>query len=495
MKDSDQDQATDAMDSNIALVIPPPFFTKMPHIGVAYLSRFLALKGFNVNVYDLSVKLYNLASSEVRKFWGIDCCNSLFISEIAENIIVNFDREINQFIEELLSSRARIIGFSVNMTSLYIANRMAKIIKKKDPKRLIIFGGAGAFFKHPRELVYPSFADIYVIGEGEATLLNIVESYYNHKKIKNGPGILLGKDLTVHQPQPSPDTLNLDSIPFPTFKGFNLGDYNSGDNYKPLPLLLSRGCIRRCVYCIDCIMWPKYRFRSPEHIINEIKYHVFNNNTKAFEFNDLTCNGNLQQLSRLCELIIESKLKFDWVSYAIIRQDMDFELLSKMKQAGCHTLIYGVENGSDRILNKMGKGYTAKEASEVIRITHQAGIHTNINIIVGFPGETEEDFNQTVEFIRQNKDYIDEITNVSGFSLFPASEIGTNKEKYGVSLEEGKDPMLFCDANGLDREARYARVSRLLEIVNSLNLAKSIVNKPTLNPEVIKAMSDNEKNQ
>ncbi len=206
MKDSDQDQATDAMDSNIALVIPPPFFTKMPHIGVAYLSRFLALKGFNVNVYDLSVKLYNLASSEVRKFWGIDCCNSLFISEIAENIIVNFDREINQFIEELLSSRARIIGFSVNMTSLYIANRMAKIIKKKDPKRLIIFGGAGAFFKHPRELVYPSFADIYVIGEGEATLLNIVESYYNHKKIKNGPGILLGKDLTVHQPQPSPDT-------------------------------------------------------------------------------------------------------------------------------------------------------------------------------------------------------------------------------------------------------------------------------------------------
>src|SRR3989338_2634757 len=312
MRDSDREQAREAAHSAVALVIPPPFFTKMPHIGVAYLSRFLAFKGFNVDVYDLSVKLHNLASAELKKFWGIDCSNSFFISEIADNILANFDKEIGQFIEDLLSGPAMLIGFSVNMSSLYIANRMAKIIKDRDSKRLILFGGAGVFFKHPRELIQPSFADIYVIGEGEAALLNIVESYSNHKEIKNAPGIFLAKYLTAFQPLPSPDIVNLDCIPFPTFKGFDLGEYNYGDSYKPLPLLLSRGCIRRCTYCIDCIMWSKYRFRSPEQIMNEIKYHVFNNNTKAFEFNDLTCNGNLQQLSRLCELIIESRLKFDW---------------------------------------------------------------------------------------------------------------------------------------------------------------------------------------
>jgi radical SAM superfamily enzyme YgiQ (UPF0313 family) len=432
----------------------------------------------------LSIKLYNQASPELKKFWNIDCINSFFVSEIAEKIFTNFEEEIDEFIDDILATETRVIGFSVNITSIYLASRMAKIIKARDPRRLIIFGGPGTYFKHPRELIQPASADIYVIGEGEGALLNILKAYYSSKKIDKSDGILLGKDLGRYQPLPAPVIENLDNLPFPTFSGFDLKEYNQSEDYKPLPLLLSRGCIRRCSYCIDCIMWPKYRFRSPGHIMKEIDYHVVRNHAKAFEFIDLICNGNLAQLSQLCDLIIASGLKFDWVSYAVIRKDMDFELLSKMKKAGCHTLIYGVENGSDRILQRMGKNYTAAEASQVIRDTHEAGICTNINTIVGFPGETEEDFQQTVEFIQKNKDTIDEITNISSFTLFPEAEVGRNKEKFGVHWQEGTDPMLFYDANGLDRQARNQRVARLVEIVNGLNLTKSIVNRPILNPEV-----------
>jgi len=480
--------------ADISLVIPPPFFIKMPHTGIAYLSSFLKSKGFRVSVYDLSLKLHNSAKDELRRLWHVDCCNTLFQSEIADLIFRNFEKKINKFIEELLATDTRVIGFSVNQISIYLANRMAKIIKEKDSKRIIIFGGAGTFFKHPRELIRPSFVDIYVIGEGELTLLNILGAYFNQRKIRNGPGILLGKNIGRYQPSLPPIIQNLDEIPFPTFSEFDLKEYNLGFDYKPLPLLLSRGCIKRCTYCIDYIMWPTYRFRTPGHIMDEIKYHVQNNNIKAFEMIDLTCNGNLRQLSELCELIINSRLKFDWVSYAIIRKEMDLTLLSKMKQAGCHTLIYGVENGSDRILKLMLKGYAAKEASEVIQNTHRAGICTNINIIVGFPGETEEDFNQTIEFIRQNKDYIDEVTNVSGCTLFPQADLGRNKEKYGISWQEDTDPMLFYDSNGLNREGRNKRVERLVEIINNLGLSKAMVNKPSLNPEV-KAILDSEKNK
>jgi radical SAM superfamily enzyme YgiQ (UPF0313 family) len=404
----------------------------------------------------------------------------------------NFEAEINRFVDEFLITGTRVIGFSVNLISIYLANHIAKKIKQKDPRRLIIFGGQGTFTSHPRDEIKPSFADIYVIGEGEVNLFKILDTYYSQGRLYDAPGILLTKNLGSRQVAVSPEARNLDELPHPTFSDFNLDEYNQGDDYKPLPLLLSRGCIRRCSYCIDYLMWPHYRFRSPSHIMREIRYHVENNNAKAFEMIDLACNGNLRQLSELCSLIIESGLKFDWVSYAVVRKDMDYTLLSKMKQAGCHTLIYGVESGSDRVLKLMRKGYSAQEASEVIRLTHKAGIRTNMNIIVGFPGETEDDFNQTIKFIHENKEYINEVTNVSGCTLFPASDIGLNKEQYGVHWQEGTDPMLFCDANGLNRKRRNERVAVLVEILNNLFLSKSIVNKPTLNP-IVKAILNNEK--
>ncbi|MDD5196711.1 MAG: radical SAM protein [Candidatus Omnitrophota bacterium] len=471
-------------DADILLVITPPVFTMMPHIGVAYLSSFLRHRGFRVDVYDLSLRLFNKARQGLKRFWGVDCVNSFFQEQIAENISKNFTRELDGFVEDLLSTRTKAIGFSVNLISIYLANKIAEKIKRRDPGRLIIFGGPGTFFKHPRDLVIPTFADIYVIGEGENTLLSILRAYYNNAKITSSPGILLAKDLGKIKPLLPEAIQDLNQIPFPDFSGFRLREYNQGFDYKPLPLLLSRGCIRRCTYCIDHIMWPKYRFRAPSQIMEEINYHMLKNNTRAFEFIDLICNGNLEQLSGISDLIIESKLKFEWVSYAIIRKDMEFSLFSKLNQAGCHTLIYGVESGSDRILKKMGKAYTAQEASEVIRNTHQSGICTNINIIVGFPGETEEDFNQTIDFVLKNKDYIDEITNISGFTLFPAAEVGVNKDNYGVYWQEGTDPMLFTDSNGLDRQARNKRVAKLVGIVNDLKLNRAIVNKPVLNPKV-----------
>ncbi|MBP7836006.1 MAG: radical SAM protein [Candidatus Omnitrophica bacterium] len=471
-------------DADILLVVTAPFFTKMPHIGVAYLSSFLRQQGFQAEVYDLSLKLFNNSPQDLKRFWRVDCVNSFFQEQIAENIFRNFSSEIDEFVKEVLATKTRVIGFSVNLVSIYVANKIAERIKRKDPQRLIIFGGPGTYFKHPRELVMPSFADIYVIGEGEATLLNILRSYYSRSAITTSPGILLAKDLGKVQPVPSEGIRDLNQVPFPDFSGFRLGEYSQDSDYKPLPLLLSRGCIRRCTYCIDHIMWPRYRFRSPAHIMEEISYHMLKNNAKAFEFIDLICNGSLEQLSGIADLIIASGLKFNWVSYAIIRKDMPPSLFTKLKQAGCHTLIYGVESGSDRILGKMGKAFTSREAAEVIRNSHQSGICTSINIIVGFPGETEEDFNQTVDFVLENKDHINEITNISGFTLFPAADVGVHKEKYGITWNENTDPMLFTDANGLDREARNRRVAKMVEIVSNLKLSQAIVNKPVLNPQV-----------
>jgi len=479
-------------DEDMLLVIPPPFFTKMPSIGVAYLATYLKHKGFKVSVFDMSLRIYNNAPAPTKRFWAMDCTNDFFVKEISDKLLHNFKQEIDDFVDAFLSTNTKIIGFSVNLISIFLSNEIARLIKARDPSRFIIFGGPATFFKHPRELIDPGFVDLFVIGEGEAVTPLILQRALKNKHIKNGAGILLGRDFRRVNGIPAVPLSDIRQIPFPTFSEFELAEYNQGNDYKPLPLLTSRGCIRKCSYCIDHIMWPKFRFRDPEYIFKEIEYHMLNNNTKAFEFNDLTCNGNLKQLSAICDLIIASGYKFDWVSYAIVRREMDSDLLLRMKKAGCHTLIFGIESASERILKLMGKNFTAKDAAELIRRAHEAGICTNMNIIVGFPGETEEDFNLTAEFIESNRANIDEITNVSGCTLFPDAELGRKKEKFGIYSRKDQDPMLFVDANGVDLECRNKRVEKMLKIVNELNITKAIINKPTLNPEV-KAALENEK--
>lgn len=470
---------------DILLVVPPPFFTAMPHIGVAYLSQYLEHHRISAGVHDLSVKLFNKCGEEMKKFWQIECNNRYFVSEIAENILKGCRPEIEQFVDDFLFTRTKVIGFSVNVTSLYVANQIAKKIKERAPEKLIIFGGAGTYFRHPRELVRPAYADIYVAGEGESSLLSIVRDFHEGKTIANGPGIFWTKDLGQSQPVPAAEIPDLDDIPFPTFKGFDLQDYNPGSGPRTLPLLLSRGCVRRCSYCIDFILWPKYRFRSPEHILSEIKYHLSNNKTGTFHFNDLSCNGNLEQLSKFCDLAIQDGCRFDWESYALVRKDMTPGLFLKMKQAGCHTLVFGVESASDRILKLMHKNYTAQDAAQALRLSHDAGIHTNMNIIVGFPGEKEEDFQATLKFLEANRDHIDLVSNVNGFSVLPDTDIDLNREKYGVFFDGSAEPMLFSDANGLDREGRFRRVARVMETVEKLGLRKGFVSKPALNPDVL----------
>ena len=469
---------------DVALIITPPVFTRMPMVGLAYLATYLKQQGCSVALLDLSVLLFNQGSDELRKLWSPECTNACFVTEIAEKIYSAYDAQLRVFVDQVVASDVRVVAFSVNQVSIFLANRLAEDIKRRDRNRTIVFGGPGTYFKHPRELTTPGFVDYYVIGEGEEVLLSLVRRLKKGVPVGRERGLLLRKDFGVVMPEPAPLVEDLNRLPFPTYEEFDLAAYNDGSDYKPLPLLLSRGCIKKCSYCIDHIMWPKYRVRSARHAFNEIEYHCRVNKTKAFELNDLLCNGNLRELEALCDLIIAAGLKFDWVSYGVIRADMTPRLCVKMKQAGCHTIIYGMEHSSLRILKGMNKGYTSAEAEKVIRMTHAAGICTNVNVIVAFPGETMADLDEVAVFLKRNRDHISEVTNISGFTLFPASTIGQHQWRYGISLKENTDPMLFKDANGLDRQGRMDRVAYFSKIVDDLGLRQNIINRPKLNPEV-----------
>ena len=471
-------------DADILLVIPPPFFFTMPHLGIGYLAATAKAKGFKVGVADLSIALFRKASPEIQALWQIDCLNNHFFGDIASKILSIFKPEIDAFADEFLATDIRSIGFSVNVISIAIANEIARSIKERDPSRLVIFGGPAVFFKRHRILITPSWADVYCIGEAERTLTSILEKRAKNERFISAAGLIVRDDLAKIDYFLPDYVKDLDTLPFPTYEEFDLSLYNPESIHRPLPLLFSRGCIRHCTYCVDCMMWPQYRYRSAKNVIDEIAYHMEHHPVRSFEVLDLACNGNLRNLEEICDGIIGSGLDFKWVSYALIRDDMTSGLFSKMKKAGCHTLIYGVENGADKVLKLMGKPYTAEQARSVICRTHDAGIRTNVNIIVGFPGETEDDFRQTLDFVGSNREYIDEVTNVSACSLFPDSALGRYREQYGVVWQEGMDPMIFRDSNGLDRAGRHDRVVRLAQKVAEFGIANPILNKPALNPEV-----------
>ncbi|MCK4993858.1 MAG: B12-binding domain-containing radical SAM protein [Candidatus Omnitrophica bacterium] len=463
----------------IALINCPPWGVVMPPLGIAYISAYLKSKGKEIDILDLNLDLYRKANAEQRLFWDLDTINKIPPVEIAKRLYEHFNKEIDLFIDQL--SRFSIVGFSANnLISTTFAGIVSGLIKLKYPEKIIVLGGPGCFHSWDRNSVPKDAVDFFVIGEGEEVFEQFIDyfSYTENPSIRELkiPGLLHNNAVRKQKFYPAVFVKDLDSIPSPDFKKFDLTQYNYGQKYRPLPMLMSRGCINRCSYCIDWYMCSNFRVRKPENIMSEIEHHTKVYGITHVEFNDLLCNGNLVHLEKFCDLLISSDCDIRWISYAAIRKNMSDELLKKIKKSGCNSLCYGIESGSDEILKRMNKHYTSADASDLIRRTYVEGIEVRMNIIVGFPGETESDFEQTLDFVRQNKKYITQVTNVSSFVLMPGSDLAIYPQRFGIKYLDITDPGSWTDALGLSQDIRNARVSRTCELLETLKIRNLIVN-------------------
>ena len=478
---------------DILLVTTPPWQAKMVPLGVAYLSQFLQSKEVKVRPVDLNVKFYNNASEDKRYFWEIATINSYTPGNLAEMFIKAYKKELDSFVDEVISMDVRVIGFSTTIASTGIAIYLAHQIKQRDPSRITILGGPGCYWNtyilDPEKIV-----DMFVIGEGELPLLEVVNRARENNSLSDFmgiPGTVICMNKEYKSFLPSQPIVKIDSIPFPEFSGFNLQDYNKGNPYKPIPILVSRGCINKCSFCVDHKMNFPFRIRKPFNVVEEIKFHASRYGVRDFEFNDLLCNGNVKHLEEICDLIIENKLNIRWTSYAAIREGMSPELCKKIHESGCRYICYGMESASDVVLKKMNKRYTSDLAEKVIRNTHNAGIGTGINIIIGHPGESEKEFRKTCAFVERNKDFIDQVTNVSTCFIMLNTELINNLDKFGVyfrrSFRErwgqflGKKPGFpnyreFCVRPGNTPKARVRWFRRFLRILYKNKITYVILN-------------------
>lgn len=209
-------------------------------------------------------------------------------------------------------------------------------------------------------------------------------------------------------------------------------------------------------------------------MINEIMYHIKNNDASVFSLKDLACNGDMGRLGLLCDGISELGQDIFWSSQAIPRKEMTYEALSRLKESGCSALIYGVESFSDSVLKRMRKMFTGDIAERVIRDTHKAGIKPIINIIVGFPGETEEEFEVTCEAIIRNKEYIAQISAVSVCLINNDSELWLNYQDYGLVFPADSMRMAKtweCASEGSTYEMRKERAEKVISIIERAGLS------------------------
>jgi radical SAM superfamily enzyme YgiQ (UPF0313 family) len=451
---------------DLLLVACPPWDISSPPLNLAFLTGFMNGHGIASGAWDVNIQLHQeLADTDLARLWNH---NDLTFSD-PQTTKIFFDLApglLDAIAEQVIDSEAKYIGCSIHSRNFAFAERLAAKVREMDPSRVFIYGGPHTTFLNVTDDLKHLHADAYVLGEGEDTMLEALRMHRETGKFEPIPGLAVPIDegLGLKPFTPRAPNSKLSEMPFSDFDDFDIDAYEGTEGIPTLPFLFSRACVRRCAFCSEYLMFSQFRVRTPEHAVAEIERLVKRYQVTQFRFNDLLCNGDLDVLSRFCDLLIEKDLGIEWRSNAIIHSGMSLKLFMKMSDAGCRSLIFGLESGSDRVLEQMDKRYTASEAQQTIRRCAEAGINVVVHIIVGFPGEGEAEFVETLKFILRNAGSIYKVSNLSPLFFPIGTEVEREAERFGIVHGEGFDSWYTKDGVGpVERAARLHRVWSILE--------------------------------
>ncbi|MFH1801016.1 MAG: radical SAM protein [Candidatus Omnitrophota bacterium] len=454
----------------ILLVQSPPWGSYAPPLGIAYLVTFLKSRGFAAEIYDLNMDIFLHSPGEIREKWDTQD----FEFWASGKAVDSLQDRMEPLVDKIISFNAGIIGFSATFASVPFLNRLLSILRKKanDHNLVIVIGGGGASYREVRSKFEKNLIDYFVVGEGEGPLLCLL------KGMQGGHVVLTDSNCVVWKDSPDdpavclkairPESIEINEIPFPTFEEFDLKAYTQEDL---IPLISSRGCIRRCTFCRDSPLKKPYRVRDPESVAQEMRYHVQRYNRKRFEFCDLLINGDLGFLDKFCTRLIDMDLGVAWGGQATVRKDMGSTLIKKMKKAGCGGLTFGMESFSDHVLKLMAKGSTVKDSKDMLVKVKEAGMRVEINLMVGFPGETEEDVAETIDFIRQNSALIDKINSLNICTLEPGMHLFDHLEEYNIDRSVVRDLYAWFTKDMSNTiQVRTQRHKKMASVFSELNL-------------------------
>jgi radical SAM superfamily enzyme YgiQ (UPF0313 family) len=399
-------------------VVSMPYVENLgPTPGIYYIKSAAESKGFVSVAKDLNVwfKKQNLDLSKIINYFMQH--NIERMDEFCEEHIQTkelMEKYIDENHETFRNSSH--IGISIfSVYEIFSAVIFAKLIRENFPAAMIVVGGNGTEDTAPgakdvgNYFLSNDLADFVVYGEGEESIQYI----------------LLGKDHpNVNSKEHKVQISDLNSIAYPNYDDF----FDDFPEYKEtfclLSIIGSRGCVRECTFCNVPTIWPNYKFRSGSNIASEMIYHNKKHNVSFFDFGDSLINGSMKAFRDLCNVMAEyhedeSNKRISWSGQFICRsqKQMPFEDFVLMKKGGCHSVSIGIESGSQKVRDDIRKGFTEEDMHHTFESLLENGIGLKLMFIVGYPTETDEDFQQSLDLVTRYAKWKDNMAVKVGKTL------------------------------------------------------------------------------
>ncbi|MFC2040825.1 B12-binding domain-containing radical SAM protein [Chloroflexota bacterium] len=423
----------------ILLDLPQRYMPMMPN-GLGYVYNALKAAGVECQVVDCNIIFYHRYHSH-RILKGIeetiDPWDNTSTGEWDKpDTIEHFKPWIDEIINGLAEAQPRIIGVSSSGSNRIVAREVIKGIRRTCPNSMVLVGGYDCM----RHWLAPHLVtdyDYMLIGEADLSVAPLVKALLNGERPKDLPGILSEDDSPNRAWRGGPMVCDLDSIDFPRYEWTDISLYRDYRGNYLIPIVTTRGCHwGRCRFCSEGFI--EWRERSPSKIADEIEWFA-GQGYRNFHINDSDMNNNPATLLKTCEQIIRRDLNISFIGQARVRKENGPELFKHLRQAGCVHLRWGIDGWTDHVLRLQNKGYTMAMAEASLRYCHEAGIRTTANMVIGIPGETEQDIEESVKNILRLKSYIDCMENINILLLNAGSEYYNNPEKYGIHFYSNKE--------------------------------------------------------
>ena len=384
-------------------LISPPYIsavksaigTTSPPLGLAYLASVLR-KNHEVKIIDSNILDYTL--EDVK-------------------------RELKNFYPD-------VVGITSVTPSIPNAYAVAKTAKEIREDCTVIVGGPHVTFLPKQTLRECPFIDVVVKGEGEKTAEELMEAIEGKQPLKNVKGITFRKGNGIIDTEPRHFIKNIDEIPFPSRDLLPMHLYQA-NGIKYTTMLTSRGCPFRCSFCSSSRLFGGFwRGRSPENVLEEIRIIYEDYGTRNVEFMDDTFTLDQKRAEKICDGIIREGWDISWGASSRV-DTLSRKLVEKMKKAGCWILFLGIESGSQKILDSIGKRITLQQVRKAVKIVKEFGIQVLGSFIIGFLRDTVETINKTIKFAKSlNLDYAE----FSILTPYPGTPIYDYASKNGLLL-------------------------------------------------------------
>jgi hypothetical protein len=407
--------------THIALILMPKWAVFFAPYNIARLAAVARAAGYRTSVFDWNVDTWHKLKKVLPEdpYEGHGSRDYLWLDDMYETRLQSHVEPIlEEYLTKIIELKPDVVGFSLYYTNVFPTLWLAKKIRQHLPDTKIIAGGSHIQWNPDP---FPEF-DHVVKGEGEELLLQMLDDIEN------------GVPLTEYQYNADKTKrINLDQLPFPDYSDLDVNAYMIPN---AISSELSRGCVAKCTFCQETHYW-KYRSRQAPFILEEVEHQYRTYGTNVFWFIDSLVNGNINELRAFALGVVERGLKIKWEGYARCDERMDLEYYQDLKASGCMALNYGIESGSQRVLDAMRKNVTIAEVEKNLRDGASVGIEAQTNWMLCYLNEETVDFAKTMTLAWRIQNY--RLTSMArGTMNIGPGRIDDDREFYNVH------PKYFC---------------------------------------------------